>query len=110
MVYIFSPSAYTQPFTDTTSNRTLIFRPHRRFHIDRATGYPYNQYRAQRRTIDNLPCGFKYASADVPEFSGTLTIEANDSNADGFSGRLAGGGCRAEIFGNRWVSVYFVWG
>lgn len=62
-------------------------------------GYPYSA--PQRSKIGGLPGGLRYASAAVPEFPDSFMIEADDPNADGFVGRLAGGGRRSDIFGNK---------
>lgn len=63
-------------------------------------GYPYHST-AHRWKITGLPGGLKYASADVEEFHTPIEIQADDPNAGGFVGRLAGGGRRAGIRGNQ---------
>lgn len=96
---IFSPPDQKKPPTSNTSNRTLTLRE--RAVIDlTGPGYPYNT-NARRWKVSDLPGGLRYASADVKEFQGSFVIEADDPNAGGFAGRLAGGGRRTDIYGNK---------
>jgi len=88
----------------STSNCT--FTPHGRNVSDLASpGYPYNT-RARHWKAGNLPGGLRYASADVKEFQGSSIIQPYDPNAGGFARRLAGGGGRTDIYGNKQVLVF----
>ena len=89
------PLPLTGPFTD--SNRTLL--PRGDTHPSRRA-YPPT-HRPRRVRIENLFGGLQYASADAEEFQNRLTIEEDDPNAGIFTGRLAGGGTRAGIYGNQ---------
>jgi len=63
-------------------------------------GYPYHQT-TELWMIPNLPGGLKYASSDVPGLEVTFMIQPDDPNAGGLAGRLAGGGTRRDIHGNK---------
>ena len=81
----------------TDSNRTLT--PRGGTH----PGNPaYSPTHGRRRVwIPNLPEKLKFASSDTIEFQYRLIIRPDDPNAGQFAGRLAGGGRRADIYGNK---------
>ena len=80
---------------NNNNNRTLVTRGNV---VTGPIGYPYSG--ARRSKINGLPGGLKYASADIPELQESIVIQADDPNANGFAGRRAGGGKRADIYGN----------
>jgi len=86
------------PSTIHNSNHTLT--PRKKVATD-PTGSGWTHQGARRSKINDLPGGFRCVSADVPEFKGSIVIQADDPNARGFAGRRAGGGTRLGIYGNR---------
>ena len=92
--------AMVKPSISNTSNHTLVSRT--RIASDPVgAGYPYGTT-VRRWKISGLFGGLRYAaSVDVEAFHGSFVIEADDPSANGFTGRLAGGGTRADIYGTR---------
>jgi len=85
----------TDPFPD--SNRTLTPRG------DTHPGNPaYPPTLGHRRVwIPNLPGKLEFASSDAIELQVQFIIRPDDPNAGQFAGKLAGGGRRADIYGNK---------
>jgi hypothetical protein len=96
---VLSPPTPVKHSTNNTSNHTLVPRGSAALDLT-DPAYPYNS-RARRWKIGGIFGGLRYISADGEEFHGTFIIEVDDPNAIGFAGRLAGGGSRADISGNR---------
>ena len=70
-----------------------------------SSSYPYHPT-AVLWMIPNLPGGLRYASSDAPGLNVLFVVQPDDPNAGGLTGRLAGGGTRRDIHGNKWVSVF----